>query len=78
MNTVRTHSKSAYQLNTSNDAENHTKKYSGLILEQRVSKTTAHFITQEENHLLSHGIFRDLTAHCTTRLPETHPGKPLH
>jgi hypothetical protein len=40
---------SAYQLHTSNDAQNHTKKkYSGLILEQRVSKITAHFITQEE------------------------------
>jgi hypothetical protein len=54
MDTVQTHNISADQPHTSNDAENYTEKYIGLILAQCVSKETSHFITQLENYLLSH------------------------
>jgi hypothetical protein len=37
-----------------NAEENYTGKYMELVLAQCVSKDTAHFITIQENYLLSH------------------------
>jgi hypothetical protein len=45
----------SYHLHTSNDAEEiYTGKHVELIVAQGASAETAHFITKEENHLLSH------------------------
>jgi len=45
----------AYHLHTSNDAQEiYTGKQAELIVGQGVSTETAHFITKQENYLLSH------------------------
>jgi hypothetical protein len=45
----------SYHLHTSNDAEEiYTGKHVELIVGQGASTETAHFITRQENYLLSH------------------------
>jgi hypothetical protein len=44
-----------YYPHTSNDAEQiYTRKHVELIVAQAASTETAHFITRQENYLLSH------------------------
>ena len=58
----------SYRLHTANDAEEiYAGKHVELIVAQGVSTETAHFITKQENYLISLTFTVDLTAHCATR-----------
>ena len=62
----------SYHLYTANDEQIYTGKHVELIVAQGASTETAHFITKQENYLLSHW---QLTV--PQGVPETQPGKPL-